>query len=96
MMIAELRVILAAGGGYSSGLAVTKFGGSHGLFGRAGGGHGRLYGFANVAAVGSGVWFSWPEVEGGPLPAPQAVLDAPELAGDFAMPTRAMPFHSAP
>jgi hypothetical protein len=66
MMAAVLRVIIAAGGGW---IAVTKFGGSHGLFVALAVAM-VVYGFANVAAVASGVWFTMPKMKA-PLPAPQ-------------------------
>jgi Na+-driven multidrug efflux pump len=66
MMIAVLRVIIAAGGGW---IAVTKFGGSHGLFVVLAVAM-VVYGFANVAAVASGVWFTVPKMKE-PLPAAQ-------------------------
>jgi Na+-driven multidrug efflux pump len=66
MMIAVLRVIIAGGGGW---IAVTKFGGSHGLFAALAAAI-VVYGLANVAAVARGVWFSTPKLKG-PLPAAQ-------------------------
>jgi putative MATE family efflux protein len=66
MMIAVLRVIIAAGGGW---LAVTKFGGSHGLFVVLAVAM-VVYGCANVAAVAGGVWFTTPKLKA-PLPAAQ-------------------------
>ena len=66
MMVAVLRVIIAAGGGW---IAVTKFGGSHGLFAALAGAI-VVYGFANVAAVAGGAWFTAPKMKA-PLPAPQ-------------------------
>jgi putative MATE family efflux protein len=66
MMIAVIRVIIAAGGGW---LAVTKFGGSHGLFVALAVAL-VVYGFANVAAVASGAWFTTPKLKV-PLPAAQ-------------------------
>jgi putative MATE family efflux protein len=66
MMIAVLRVIIAAGGGW---IAVTKFGGSYGLFVVLAVAM-IVYGFTNVAAVASGVWFTVPKVKA-PLPAAQ-------------------------
>jgi putative MATE family efflux protein len=66
MMIAVLRVIIAAGGGW---LAVTKFGGSHGLFVVLAVAM-VVYGGANVAAVAGGVWFTTPKLKA-PLPAAQ-------------------------
>jgi putative MATE family efflux protein len=66
MMIAVLRVIIAAGGGW---IAVTKFGGSHGLFVALAVAI-VVYGFANVAAVASGAWFTTPKMKA-PLPAAQ-------------------------
>jgi len=64
MIIAVLRVIIAAGGGW---IAVTKFGGSHGLFVALAVAM-VVYGFANVAAVASGAWFTTPKMKA-PLPA---------------------------
>jgi putative MATE family efflux protein len=66
MMIAVLRVIIAAGGGW---IAVTKFGGSQGLFVALATAI-VVYGFGNVAAVASGAWFTTPKVKGA-LPAAQ-------------------------
>jgi putative MATE family efflux protein len=66
MMIAVLRVIIAAGGGW---IAVTNFGGSHGLFVALAVAI-VVYGFANVAAVASGAWFTTPKLKA-PLPAAQ-------------------------
>ena len=56
MMIAVLRVIIAAGGGW---IAVTKFGGSAGLFAALAAAL-TVYGIANAAAVAGGVWFETP------------------------------------
>jgi Na+-driven multidrug efflux pump len=67
MMIAVLRVIIDAGGGW---IAVTKFGGSHGLFVALAGAI-VVYGFANVAAVASGAWFTTTKKMKAPLPAAQ-------------------------
>ena len=53
MMVAVLRVIIAAGGGW---FAVTIFGGSTGLFAVIAGAL-VIFGLGNVAAVASGVWF---------------------------------------
>jgi putative MATE family efflux protein len=53
MLVAVLRVIIAAGGGW---LAVMTFGGSTGLFIVIAAAL-VIYGLANVAAVASGVWF---------------------------------------
>jgi putative MATE family efflux protein len=53
MMVAVLRVIIAAGGGW---LAVKYFGGSTALFVVIAAAL-VIYGFANVIAVASGVWF---------------------------------------
>ena len=63
MMVAVLRVIITAGGGW---IAVTKFGGSHGLFVALAAAI-VVYGFANVAAVAGGAWFT----TSAPLPAAQ-------------------------
>ena len=54
MMVAVLRVIIAAGGGW---IAVTKLGGSNGLFVALAGAM-LVYGLANVAAVAGGAWFT--------------------------------------
>jgi Na+-driven multidrug efflux pump len=70
MMIAVLRVLIAAGGGF---LAVTKLGGSTGLFVALAAAL-VVYGFANVAAVAGGAWFTSPRKAAktkGPLPAAQ-------------------------
>jgi Na+-driven multidrug efflux pump len=70
MMIAVLRVLIAAGGGF---LAVTKLGGSTGLFVALAAAL-VVYGFANVAAVAGGTWFTSPRKVAktkGPLPAAQ-------------------------
>jgi putative MATE family efflux protein len=66
MMVAVLRVGIAAGGGW---VAVTQFGGSTGLFVALAVAL-VVYGVANVAAVAGGVWFTAgrPKV---PLPSPQ-------------------------
>jgi putative MATE family efflux protein len=53
MMIAVLRVIIAAGGGW---IAVTKLGSSTGLFAALAAAL-VAYGIANVAAVAGGAWF---------------------------------------
>jgi Na+-driven multidrug efflux pump len=53
MMVAVLRVIIAAGGGW---FAVTIFGGSIGLFVVIAGAL-VIFGLGNVAAVASGAWF---------------------------------------
>ncbi len=53
MMVAVLRVIVAAGGGW---LAVTVFGGSAALFAVIAAAL-VIFGIANAAAVASGVWF---------------------------------------
>jgi Na+-driven multidrug efflux pump len=66
MMAAVLRVIIAAGGGW---LAVSKLGGSTGLFAALAAAL-VIYGFANVVVVASGAWFTTPKAEG-PLPAAQ-------------------------
>ena len=65
MMIAVLRVTIAAGGGF---LAVTKFGGSTGLFVALALAL-VVYGLANAAAVAAGVWFK----EKRSAPEPKAV-----------------------
>ena len=65
MMIAVLRVVIAAGGGF---LAVTWFGGSNGLFIALAVAL-VVYGLANAAAVASGVWFTTPRQQ--PVPAAQ-------------------------
>jgi Na+-driven multidrug efflux pump len=57
MMAAVLRVIIAAGGGW---LAVTLLGGSTWLFAIIAAAI-VIYGFANAAAVASGVWFRQPK-----------------------------------
>jgi Na+-driven multidrug efflux pump len=69
MLVAVLRVIIAAGGGW---LAVTRFGGSTGLFVALASAL-VIYGVANVAAVAGGAWFSTgqPKCEPKPLPAVQ-------------------------
>ena len=67
MMIAVLRVIIAAGGGW---VAVTKFGGSAGLFAALATAM-VVYGLANIAAVAGGTWFK--SVEPSPLLAQQAL-----------------------
>lgn len=66
MMIAVLRVTIAAGGGW---LAVTMLGGSHGLFivlavALV------IYGIANVVAVAGGVWFTTPKQKAVPAAQP--------------------------
>jgi putative MATE family efflux protein len=66
MMVAVLRVIIAAGGGW---LAVRTFGGSQGLFIALAAAL-LVYGFANVAAVAGGAWFTTPKAKE-PLPAAQ-------------------------
>jgi Na+-driven multidrug efflux pump len=53
MMVAVLRVVIAAGGGW---LAVKYFGGSAGLFAVIAAAL-VVYGLANVAAVAGGAWF---------------------------------------
>jgi putative MATE family efflux protein len=66
VLVALLRVVIAAGGGW---LAVTRFGGSTGLFAALAVAL-LVYGLANVAAVASGVWFTAPKLKA-PLPAAQ-------------------------
>ncbi|MEW6453784.1 MAG: MATE family efflux transporter [Pseudomonadota bacterium] len=66
MMVAVLRVVIAAGGGW---IAVTQFGGSSGLFivlsvALV------IYGIANVVAVASGVWFTAPKQKAVPAAQP--------------------------
>ena len=53
MIVAVLRVMIAAGGGW---FAVTIFGGSSGLFAVIAGAL-VIYGIGNVAAVAGGAWF---------------------------------------
>jgi putative MATE family efflux protein len=69
MIIAVLRVIIAAGGGF---IAVTKFGGSTGLFVALAVAM-VFYGVANAAAVAAGVWFRTPNAEDKPTDKPEAV-----------------------
>jgi len=57
MMVAVLRVVIAAGGGW---LAVRYFGGSTALFAVIAAAL-VIYGLANVVAVASGVWFKKPK-----------------------------------
>jgi Na+-driven multidrug efflux pump len=57
MIIAVLRVIIAAGGGW---FAVTRFGGSTGLFAALAVAL-VVYGIANVVAVAGGAWFTTPK-----------------------------------
>lgn len=64
VLVAILRVIIAAGGGW---LAVTTFG-STGLFVVIAAAL-VIYGFANVVAIASGVWFTRSKAVGKPLPA---------------------------
>jgi Na+-driven multidrug efflux pump len=64
VLVAILRVIIAAGGGW---LAVTTFG-SKGLFVVIAAAL-VIYGFANVVAIASGVWFTRSKAVGKPLPA---------------------------
>jgi Na+-driven multidrug efflux pump len=64
VLAALLRVAIAAGGGW---IAVTKFGGSNGLFAALAVAI-VVYGLANVAAVAGGVWFKTPKLKA-PLPA---------------------------
>jgi Na+-driven multidrug efflux pump len=66
MIIAVLRVIIAAGGGF---IAVTKFGGSTGLFVALAVAM-VFYGAANAAAVAAGVWFRTPKPEAVPAAQP--------------------------
>ena len=66
VIAAMIRVIIAAGGGW---IAVTKFGGSHGLFVALAAAI-VVYGLANVAAVAGGAWFTTPKLKA-PLPAAQ-------------------------
>ncbi len=66
MLIAVLRVIIAAGGGW---LAVTKFGGSTGLFATLALAM-VVYGVANAVAVASGVWFKTPKLDAAPAAQP--------------------------
>ena len=66
MMIAVLRVTMAAGGGW---IAVTQFGGSIGLFAALGTAL-VIYGIANVVAVASGVWFTAPNPKAVPAAQP--------------------------
>ena len=65
MMVAVLRVIIAAGGGW---IAVTVLGGSNGLFVVLAAAL-VVYGLGNVAAVACGAWFTTGKRE--PLPAAQ-------------------------
>jgi len=65
MMVAVLRVVIAAGGGW---LAVRTLGGSTGLFAALALAL-FVYGIANVAAVAGGVWFMTPRLK--PVPAAQ-------------------------
>ena len=69
MLIAVLRVIIAAGGGW---FAVTQFGGSTGLFAVLAAAL-VVYGILNVVAVASGSWFATPKPTSKPnaLPAAQ-------------------------
>ena len=62
-VVAVLRVIIAAGGGW---IAVTALGGSNGLFAVLAAAL-VVYGVANVAAVAGGAWFTTVKKE--PLPA---------------------------
>jgi putative MATE family efflux protein len=66
VLAALLRVVIAAGGGW---IAVTKFGGSNGLFAALAVAI-VIYGLTNVAAVAGGVWFTTPKLKA-PLPAAQ-------------------------
>ena len=66
MLIAVLRVIIAAGGGF---FAVTKFGGSTGLFVAVVAAL-VVYGIANAAAVAGGVWFRTPRPQAVPAAQP--------------------------
>jgi putative MATE family efflux protein len=66
VLAAVLRVIIAAGGGW---IAVTKFGGTTGLFVTLAVAI-VSYGLANVAAVAGGAWFKTPKLKA-PLPAAQ-------------------------
>jgi Na+-driven multidrug efflux pump len=66
VLAALLRVVVAAGGGW---IAVTRFGGSNGLFAALAVAI-VIYGLANIAAVASGVWFTTPKLKA-PLPAAQ-------------------------
>jgi putative MATE family efflux protein len=65
MMVAVLRVVVAAGGGW---VAVRYFGGSAGLFVAIAAAL-VIYGVANVVAVAGGAWF--------PKPKPQALVPQP-------------------
>jgi Na+-driven multidrug efflux pump len=66
MMTAVLRVIIAAGGGW---FAVTKLGGSTGLFAVLAVAL-VVYGIANVVAVASGAWFTTPKPKALPVAQP--------------------------
>jgi len=68
MIIAVLRVVIAAGGGW---LAVTRFGGSTGLFAALAVAL-AVYGIANVLAVAGGTWFTTPKPKPKPDPVPAA------------------------
>jgi putative MATE family efflux protein len=67
MMIAVLRVTIAAGGGW---LAVTTLGGSNSLFIVLSAAL-VIYGIANVVAVASGVWFTAPKQKAKAVPVAQ-------------------------
>jgi putative MATE family efflux protein len=67
MMIAVLRVTIAAGGGW---LAVTTLGGSNSLFIVLSAAL-VIYGIANVVAVASGVWFTAPKQNAKAVPVAQ-------------------------
>jgi Na+-driven multidrug efflux pump len=66
MIIAVLRVIIAAGGGW---IVVTKFGGSTGLFVVLAGAM-VVFGLANAAAVAAGAWFKEQKPKAVPAPLP--------------------------
>jgi Na+-driven multidrug efflux pump len=66
MMVAVLRVIIAAGGGW---LAVRVTGGSTGLFVALAAAL-LVYGLANVAAVAGGAWFTAPKMKQAPAAQP--------------------------
>jgi hypothetical protein len=67
-MVAVLRVVIAAGGGW---IAVTMLGGSTGLFAALAAAI-VIYGIANVAAVAGGAWFTTPNKAAEPKALPAA------------------------
>ncbi len=68
MMVAVLRVVIAAGGGW---FAVMWFGGSAGLFATLAAAL-VIFGLANAAAVAGGVWFKQPASPAASKPVPAA------------------------